>query len=84
MGLTPRAALAVTIRHETDGLDGVFLNAGLGQFGPVETLTPTQFDAMFSVNVRGPFFQLQALLPLLRNPSSVVLNASVAGILDCR
>jgi NAD(P)-dependent dehydrogenase (short-subunit alcohol dehydrogenase family) len=74
-------ALATAIREKMGGLDGVFLNAGVGQFGPMETLTPSQFDAMFAVNVRGPFFLLQALVPLLRNPSAVVLNASVAGLL---
>src|SRR5688572_11130503 len=74
-------ALADLIRPHAETLDGVFFNAGVGQFGPWETLTPAQFDTMFAVNVRGPFFQLQSVLPLLRNPSSVVLNASVAGLL---
>jgi NAD(P)-dependent dehydrogenase (short-subunit alcohol dehydrogenase family) len=74
-------ALVDEIHDEIGALDGVFLNAGVGQFGPMEMLTPGQFDAMFAVNVRGPFFLLQALIPLLRNPSSVVLNASVAGLL---
>ena len=74
-------ALASLVRPHVETLDGVFLNAGVGQFGPWDTLTPAQFDTMFAVNVRGPFFQLQSLLPLLHNPSSVVLNASVAGLL---
>ena len=73
--------LVAAIQRKTDGLDGVFLNAGVAQFGPMETLTPAHFDAMFAVNVRGPFFLLQALAPLLRDPSAVVLNASVAGLL---
>ena len=34
---------------------------------------------MFNVNVRGPYFQLQSLLPLLGNPSSVVFTSSLAG-----
>lgn len=60
-------------------LDGVFLNAGIGQFGPIETMTPPHFDAMFGVNVRGLYFQLQSLLPLLAAPSAVLLNASVVA-----
>jgi NAD(P)-dependent dehydrogenase (short-subunit alcohol dehydrogenase family) len=73
--------LADLVRPHAEILDGVFLNAGVGQFGPWETLTPAQFETMFAVNVRGPFFQLQSVVPLLRNPSAVVLNASVAGLL---
>jgi NAD(P)-dependent dehydrogenase (short-subunit alcohol dehydrogenase family) len=34
---------------------------------------------VFNVNVRGLFFQLQSLLPLLANPSSVVFTSSIAG-----
>lgn len=69
---------AAVLKH-TAKLDGVFLNAGIGQFGPIEAMTPKHFDDMFNVNVRGLFFQLQSLLPLLANPSSVVFNASVVA-----
>ncbi len=60
-------------------LDGAFLNAGVGQFGQIEAMTPEHFDAMFHVNVRGVYFQLQSLLPLLANPSAVLFNASVVA-----
>ncbi len=60
-------------------LDGAFLNAGIGQFGPIEAMTPKHFDDMFGVNVRGLYFQLQSLLPVLANPSTVVFNASVVA-----
>jgi NAD(P)-dependent dehydrogenase (short-subunit alcohol dehydrogenase family) len=42
-------------------------------------MTPEDFDWMFSTNIRGPYFQLQSLLGLLANPSSVVLTASVVA-----
>lgn len=79
--VTDAQGLAVAIYPHAESLDGVFLNAGDAQFGPFEKLTPAQFDTMFAVNVRGPFLQLQALAPRLRNPSAVVLNGSVAGLL---
>ena len=60
-------------------LDGAFLNAGVGDFKPIEAVTPKDYDDMFNVNVRGLYFQLQSLLPVLGNPSSVVFNASIAG-----
>lgn len=72
-------ALADDVKKYAERLDGVFLNAGIAQFAPFESLTPKNYEDMFNVNVRGPYFQLQALLPLLANPSSVVINASVAA-----
>ena len=71
--------LDAEIKKHTAQLDGVFLNAGIGQFGPIEAMTPKHFDDMFGVNVRGLYFQLQSLLPLLANPSAVLLNASVVA-----
>jgi NAD(P)-dependent dehydrogenase (short-subunit alcohol dehydrogenase family) len=72
-------ALGAEVKKHTAHLDGAFLNAGVAQFAPLEAVTPQQHDDMFNVNVRGVFFQLQSLLPLLANPSSVVFNASIAA-----
>jgi NAD(P)-dependent dehydrogenase (short-subunit alcohol dehydrogenase family) len=66
------------LKKYVDHLDGAFLNAGVGTFQPIEAATPKNYDDMFNVNVRGPYFQLQSLLPLLGNPSSVVFTASIA------
>ena len=77
--LTDAQGLGAAVQKHTAKLDGVFLNAGIGQFGPIEAMTPEHFDDMFGVNVRGVYFQLQSLLPVLANPSSVVLNASVVA-----
>ena len=62
-----------------DHLDGAFLNAGIGSFQPIEAVTPQNYDDMFNVNVRGPYFHLQSLLPVLGKPSSVVFTSSIAG-----
>ena len=35
------------------------------------------FDRSFAINLKGPFFLIQALLPLFANPTSIVLNGSV-------
>src|ERR1700730_1645449 len=68
-------ALGGEIRTFADHLDGAFLNAGVGTFQPIEAATPKNYDDMFNVNVRGLYFQLQSLLPLLGNPSSVGFDA---------
>jgi NAD(P)-dependent dehydrogenase (short-subunit alcohol dehydrogenase family) len=69
------------VKKHTARLDGAFLNAGVAQFGPMDAMTPQQYDDMFNINVRGPFFQLQSLLPLLGNPSAVVFTSSAAASL---
>ncbi len=71
--------LGAVVRRHAAKLDGAFLNAGVGKFGAIEDMTAELFDQMFNVNVRGVYFQLQSLLGLLINPSSVVLNASVVA-----
>jgi NAD(P)-dependent dehydrogenase (short-subunit alcohol dehydrogenase family) len=35
------------------------------------------FDRSFAINVKGPYFLIQALLPIFANPASIILNASV-------
>jgi NAD(P)-dependent dehydrogenase (short-subunit alcohol dehydrogenase family) len=77
--LAAAQALGEEIKTFTDHLDGAFLNAGIGTIGPFDAATPDNYDDMFNVNVRGPYFQLQSLLPLLGNPSSVVFTSSIAG-----
>jgi NAD(P)-dependent dehydrogenase (short-subunit alcohol dehydrogenase family) len=77
--LADAQGLAAAVQKHAAKLDAVFLNAGIAQFGPFEALTPKHFDDMFNVNVRGVYFQLQSLLPVLANPSTVVLTASVAA-----
>ncbi|WP_372382637.1 SDR family oxidoreductase [Xanthomonas sp. NCPPB 1068] len=69
--------LARAIAEHYGQLDVAFLNAGVSVWLPIEDWTEQAFDASFAINVKGPYFLLQALLPVLANPSSVVLNTSV-------
>ena len=72
-------ALGAEVKKHAASLDGAFLNAGVANFSPIEAATSEQYDQMFNINVRGLFFQLQSLLPVLANPSAVALTASIAG-----
>lgn len=57
-------------------LDGLWLNAGFAQVGPLEALTAQSFDAIMAVNVRAPALQMARLSPLLRAGASVVVTSS--------
>jgi NAD(P)-dependent dehydrogenase (short-subunit alcohol dehydrogenase family) len=70
-------AVAETLRQAFRGLDILFLNAGIAELRPVEQWDESAFDRSFATNVKGPYFLVQALLPIFANPASIVLNASV-------
>jgi 3-oxoacyl-[acyl-carrier protein] reductase len=60
-------------------LDILVANAGIATAATIEDQTIEEFDRMFAVNVRAPFFLVQQLLPLLGEGSSVVLLSSLAA-----
>lgn len=66
-----------TLRQSFQGLDILFVNAGIADLRPVEQWDESAFERSFAINVKGPYFLIQALLPILANPASIVLNASV-------
>lgn len=56
----------------TNTLGGLVNNAGYGLFNPLESVTEAQFDGLFNVHLKGPFFLTQTLLPLLEEHASIV------------
>jgi NAD(P)-dependent dehydrogenase (short-subunit alcohol dehydrogenase family) len=69
--------VAGEIRKAFGGLDVLFINAGVVELRPLEQWDTAAFDRSFNTNVKGPYFLLQALLPVFANPASVVINGSV-------
>jgi NAD(P)-dependent dehydrogenase (short-subunit alcohol dehydrogenase family) len=59
------------------GIDILFGNAGYGKFAAVEAVTEELFDELFNVLVKGTFFTVQQLLPIINRGGSVILNTSV-------
>src|SRR5665213_386302 len=62
-----------------DRLDILVANAGVAKAAVIEDTTVEDFDALFAVNVRAPFFLVQQLLPILRDGSSVIFTSSLAA-----
>jgi NAD(P)-dependent dehydrogenase (short-subunit alcohol dehydrogenase family) len=75
--VTGQKDIAATVIKAFGALDILFVNAGVGDFRPVEQWDEAGFDRSFAVNVKGPFFLVQALLPHFANPASIVLNTSI-------
>jgi NAD(P)-dependent dehydrogenase (short-subunit alcohol dehydrogenase family) len=44
----------------------LFVNAGVGDFRPLDQFDEAGFDRSFAINLKGPYFLIQALLPIAR------------------
>ncbi|HEY2069747.1 MAG TPA: SDR family oxidoreductase [Rhizomicrobium sp.] len=60
-------------------LDILVANAGIAKAATIEDTTVEDFDRLFAVNVRAPYFLVQQLLPILTSGASVVLLSSLAA-----
>jgi len=62
-----------------DRLDILVANAGVSKAATIEDTSVEDFDHLFAVNVRAPFFLVQQLLPILGKGSSIVLLSSLGA-----
>jgi 3-oxoacyl-[acyl-carrier protein] reductase len=60
-------------------LDVLVLNAGISKSARIADHTVEDFDNLFATNVRGPFFLVQQLLPILGEGSSIVAISSAVA-----
>ena len=75
------AAVIAQSVSELGGLDVLVNCAGLSQSGSFTEVTPEQWDRIFAVNAKAPFFLCKEALPYLKASSKpIVINiASVVG-----
>ncbi|WP_136067682.1 YciK family oxidoreductase [Modicisalibacter radicis] len=74
--------MAATLDKEFARLDGILHNAGLlGRITPFEQYDPELWEQVMQVNVNGPVWMTQALLPLLKasEDASVIFTSSGVG-----
>jgi 3-oxoacyl-[acyl-carrier protein] reductase len=72
--------LAAIVREIVgDRLDILVANAGVSKAATIEETAIEDFDALFAVNVRAPYFLVQQLLPILKEGSSVIFTSSLAA-----
>jgi len=71
--------LAGALREQWPRLDILFANAGDVTHQSLEAWDEHAYDRLMSTNLKGPFFLIQALLPMLANPSSVIVCGSVSA-----
>jgi len=72
-------ALRAVIEEQGDRVDAVFANAGICEKNPLGETSEAAYYTMFDINVKGVFFTVQTLLPLMKDGSSIVLTASICS-----
>ena len=72
-------ALARFVTEKHGRVDVVFANAGGGRPGLFEQVSEDDFDFTVGTNLKGTYFTVQKLVPLMTSGGSVILNTSILG-----
>ncbi len=70
------AAAATRLKADFGSIDVLFANAGIAKPMPFSDVDDANIDNQIDVNFKGVIYSIQSMLPLLNNPSSVVLTAT--------
>ena len=68
--------LANKVKNDFGKVDILFANAGIAWLAPLELSDEAFFDAHFNTNVKGLFFTVQKIRPLMTTGGSIILTAS--------
>lgn len=60
-------------------LDVLYVNAGDVTHRSLEEWDESSYDRLMNTNLKGPFFLIQAFIPMLSNPSSLIVCGSVSA-----
>lgn len=71
--------LMTTIKTKFGHLDIIFANAGISIVKPTIEFDEASYDQLFDTNVKGVFYTVKHALHLLKDGSSVIVNASQAA-----
>lgn len=70
---------ALKAHWDRETFDGLVNNAGYGLYNPIATVTEAEFDGLFAVHLKGPFFLTQTLLSIMANGAHIVNVASATA-----
>ncbi len=69
--------LAAYVRDRYGKIDILFVNAGVAAMEPFAGVTEASFDTVMDINLKGAFFTVQHLLPLINDGGTIILLSSV-------
>lgn len=73
--------LAGRVKSELGSIEALSVNAGISPLTPLESTTEDVYDHLFAINVKGAFFTVQKLSPLLSANAGIVLTTSIANVI---
>jgi NAD(P)-dependent dehydrogenase (short-subunit alcohol dehydrogenase family) len=74
-------AMADQVKDELGTIEALFVNAGIAPLTPFDSTTEDVYDELFAINVKGAYFTVQKLAPLLSTGAGVVLTTSIANVI---
>jgi NAD(P)-dependent dehydrogenase (short-subunit alcohol dehydrogenase family) len=77
--LTDLDRLYETVKQQKGRIDILFANAGILKSAPLGSITESDFDKLFNINVKGLLFTVQKALTLFQDGGSIILTSSVGG-----
>lgn len=72
-------AMAEAVGATFGKLDILFANAGVAYGTPIGATDEESFDRLMDINVKGVFFTVQSVLPIMADGGSIILNTSWLG-----
>lgn len=72
-------AMAQAVGDAFGKLDILFANAGVAFGTPIGSTEEESFDRLMDINVKGVFFTVQSVLPIMADGGSIILNTSWLG-----
>lgn len=73
---TEMAAVATRLKAEFGGLDIIFANAGIAKPMPFANVDEENINSQININLKGVIYTVQKMLPILRNPASIILTST--------
>ncbi len=73
--------LAASVRAELGTFDVLYVNAGVSRFGAFEQTSEADYEELFAVNAKGPYFTVQQLAPLMNDGGAVVVTTSIVNVM---
>lgn len=74
--VTDMQAVSTEVAEAFGDLDIFFANAGIAYGTPLAETDEARYDEIMDIDVKGVFFSMQAVAPILRHGASVILSTS--------